>query len=254
MIIFDKILPYFSASLLLFLYEFLLWKPSFIYFIAPLLIITVILTIWRLTNKNFKSKDFGHFLLSPLLFIISCSIILLFLENNNIKQIFIIGSVLTYILIIINIYSFFHQTEKYQPYTIENLSGYVNLISIFLFYASFYSFGLFINTPTWFLTILVFIVTILISYQTLWVNKINFRKARLFLIIIGIIIAELFWCVDFLPTSYFVNAVILIIFYYVIINVSRDYLLGLINFKSVRQYLLVSFFVLILILATAPWI
>lgn len=254
MILLDKNLPYLSAAIVLVSYEILLWKPASLYFIIAILFLNIILSIYRITERKFISKVFGHFLLSPLLFIISCSTTLLFLENNNIKQIFIVGSSLIYLLILLNIYAFLHQTEKYQPYTLENLSSYVNLISVFLFYASFFSFGLFISAPVWLLAILAFIITILISYQTLWANKIDFKRARLFILIIGIILTELYWCVDFLPTSYFVNAVILIIFYYIVINISRDYLLNVLNKKSVRRYLIVSFLVLILTLATAPWI
>lgn len=254
MFLFNRILPYLSSFLILIFLEILLINPFLIYLVAIFLFFIVVLTLWQLTGRNFFNKNFEHFLISDLLFISSCFLLLLLLENTVIKQIFIIGTAIIYLLILLNIFSFLHRPEKYQPYTLENLFSYVNLITAFLFYASFFSFGLFLNTPSWLLTIFSFIIAFLISYQTLWVNKINFKRSNLFVIMIGLILAEFFWSVDFLPTSYFVNAVILIIVYYALINIVRDYLLGNLNKKLIRRYLTVSFFVLILILATAQWI
>jgi len=254
MIIFNRILPYISALLTFIFYELLLAKPVSIYFVTVFLFLNISLSVYSLTDRKFLSKIFGHFLLSPLLFIASTTVLLLFLENDLIKQLFIIGSSIIYLLILLNVYSFLHQPEKYQPYTLENLLSYVNLISVFLFYASFYCFGLFLNTPTWLLTILTLIITFLITYQTLWVSKINFSRSRFFVVLISLIISEMYLSIDFLPTSYFVNAVILTTFYYFLINVSREYLLNLLNKKTVIKYSIVSIIVLILTLATAPWI
>lgn len=254
MILFSRILTFLSSFLVLIFLEILLFFPNRIFIIAAVIFIIIFFSILYITTKKIISKDFEHFLISPLFFISSGFLLLLFLESPIIKQIFILGLSIIYYLILSNLFSFKFQTHKYQPYILENLLSYINLISIFLFYSSIFCFHLLLGISTFLLLPIIFIFTFIITYQLFWVNKIDFKKNWLFTLIIGLIFLELFWAISYLPTGYFVNAIILLIIYYIFINISRDFLLNNLEKRQIKKYLTIGLSALILILATAQWI
>lgn len=254
MILFSKILTFLSSFLVLIFLEILLFFPNRIFIIAAVIFIIIFFSILYITTKKVISKDFGHFLITPLFFISSGFLLLLFLDSPIIKQIFIIGLSIIYYLILSNLFSFKYQAHKYQPYALENLLSYINLISIFLFYSSIFCFNLFLGVSKLILLPIILIFTLTLNYQSFWVNKIDFKKSVLFTLIIGLIFLELFWAIFYLPTGYFVNAVILVVIYYIIMNISRDFLVNILEKKQIKKYLIIGFAVLTITLATAQWI
>ena len=254
MFLYNRILTFLSTVLILIFLELLLIYPNGVYIIAGVIFLIIYFSILYLTTKKILSKDFWNFLITPLFFLSSGFILLLFLESTIIKHIFIFGLAVIYYLILFNLFSFKFKSYKYQPYALENLFSYINLISAFLFYSSIFCFHLFFNISKLILLPIVFIFTLLLNYQSFWVNKIEFKRSIFFTSIISLIFLELFWAIFYLPTGYFVNAVILVVIYYIIVNISRDYLTDNIGKKQIKKYFYIGVSVLILTLATAQWV
>jgi len=253
MTLFNKILPFLSAVLIVVAFEVWFAKPQMIYYVAGSLLLIVIISIWQITGRGLFKKTFWNFLFTPLLLVVSGFILFLLLESIAIKHIFIFGLSLVFYFIMYNIRSFLYQTESYQPYALENIYSYVNLLTSFMFYASFFGLYLFLDIPYWLTTIITFLVSLMLVYRTLWVNKIEWSQGWLYIIASGFVLAESFWVISFVPISYLVAAFILMIIYYLVLSFIRDHLLGKINSKSIKKYITVSVISLAAVLITSQW-
>ena len=74
-----------------------------------------------------------------------------------------------------------------------------------------------------------------------------------YVIIITLATVEIFWAVSFLPTSIYVNGMVVVISYYLLAGLARNWLLGIRGRKVVKRYLLISFVALAIVLLTAKW-
>ena len=249
----NKILPYLSGILVGITFEIWAIHPEWTYYIGLILAFIVVVSIWLLTGRHLLRKTFWNFLSTPFLYIVSSFIFFLLIDNLVIRQLFIVGTAIIVLLTLHNIFSFLHQTEKYQPYALENIYSYVNLISLWLYYASFFGISILLGWPFWFFIILIFILTSFLFMRTLWSFKIPWQKSKLFILIIGLVLAEAGYIVYSLPTSYVFNALLLIVIYYLMMNIMKDYLQGVISRGNVRKYLLISLAVVTTAVATTKW-
>lgn len=253
MILFNRVLPFLSA--LLIAITFVTWsvKPNFTYYIAFVICLINILSIWSLTGCRFFKKTFWNFLSTPFFFLASAYIFLLIIDNLVVAQIFIVSIGLVYMLILRNIFFFLHQTKDYQPYALENIYSYVNMISLFLFYAGFYGLFLFLSWPIWLFVILVLLLSSFLFMRTLWSYKINWQYGKLYIALIGIMMAEAFYAMSLLPTSYLFNSLIIIVIYYLSTNIIKDHLRQRLDRKNIKKYLLISVIITIISFLTTRW-
>ena len=86
-----------------------------------------------------------------------------------------------------------------------------------------------------------------------FINKITREKSNLFILIIALIITETFSVIAQLPSSHFVNGLIIAIFYYIISGIFKSYLLNTLTRKNVLQYIMLGTIVLIGTIVTASW-
>jgi hypothetical protein len=128
------------------------------------------------------------------------------------------------------------------------------LVSMFLFNSSLFGFFLFLNLPLWQLSLVALAFTFILTFQTIWVNKIKPGAAWLPIVIICLIVFEIFWTVSFLPTAFYVNGLLIATIFYLTNNLMRLHLLGSLNKKVVRRYLLLCGAAIVLVLGTAKWV
>jgi hypothetical protein len=97
------------------------------------------------------------------------------------------------------------------------------------------------------------IITWLLVYQMFWASKIIGKNVRLVTVIISLVIAEIAWSIAYLPFAYNISGLILAICYYIIVGLAKDHLLGKLDKKSIKFYLIFGFLGIIIILAMAKW-
>ena len=253
MLILTRIIPYAqSASVFLWLYLTAVLPKIWYVFTALLLVITAIFLL-KLFKWQYQNKEFLLFSLCLFLFIGSANAFLFFLEGELARFVLILFTALLSGFYCYNIFLYLYNQKSYIPYSLQNTSAYLNVVSFFLLMASFYSLELFFSLPFYLVILLVFLLTFILLAQTIWVNKISLKKEIFFLVIVGLIMAELFWAIHYLPTSFYVNALISAIAYYLVINISLNYLSGKKDAKSIKRTLFIGLIMLILVLATAQW-
>jgi len=69
-----------------------------------------------------------------------------------------------------------------------------------------------------------------------------------------LIISEIFLTVSFLPSSIYVNGMLVTISYYMLSGLARNWLIGIKDKRVVKRYVVTSLSLLVLILLTAKWL
>jgi hypothetical protein len=253
MIIIRRISSIVSLILILGFFELLLFKPDWFFFIILFLEATVILTIIGLAWKKIELQEVWQFLIPPVFLVGASYVILFFIEGVLYTQFFIVFVVFLLWNFIENTFLFLYQPVRYQPYALENISAYVNLITVFCIGASFHSSILFLGTSGAISTVFIFLVTFILIMQMLWINKIVIKGNYFVTGVIALIVAEMFWATIFLPSSYLVNGIVIAISYYFLVGIFRYWLLKSLDKKVFKRYIIISVSVFLLVAVTARW-
>ena len=251
---FKRLIPIITPVLIFAGLEFFFFKPSFVYFIALFLILILGAATWEIIGRGLQNIGARWlYPLTPLSFLASGTFFLLFLENAWAKHLLALALAVFCGVFLENIFVYIYQHEKYQINSLENVSNYLNLASMFLFNSSLFGFSLFLNTALWELSLISFGVTFILTFQTIWINKINVKAAWLHIFVICLILFELFWAVSFLPTAFYVNGLIIAISFYLMNNLMRLHLLDNLNRKILRRYFILCGLIVFFVLLTAQW-
>jgi len=250
-----RFIPIITPLLVFLTLEFFYLKPDFIYFFILALLIIISAGTWRIIGKGLVTLEARWFyLLTPLSFIVSGLLFILFIENFFAKHLLTLALSLFWGIFLENIYTYIYRHEKYQINSLENISNYLNLSSVFFLNSSLFGFFIFLNTPLWQLSLISLFASLVLTFQIIWVNKIKPSVALLHLVVICLVLFETFWTVSFLPTAYFVNGLIVTIIFYFLNNIMRLRLTGRLSKMLVRRYIILCGLIMIVLLVTAKWI
>ena len=178
---------------------------------------------------------------------------LVFLENVLLRHFIALAIVLLIFAILQSVTLKFNFRHKYQPHSLDNIISHTNSLSVFLISSGFFSFLIFLAVSSGLLFALFGAFIFLITIQLLWFSETSIKSGWPFLFVITVLMVEIFWAVIYLPTSIYVNAMILTLSYYLISGILKNWLLGIRENRVIKRYLIVSAASLIIILATAKW-
>jgi len=251
LILIKRFFPAF-ISFLIFIFSLLaiFLFPSFLFFIFSFLsIFSGLFFLLILFEK--ETKKFWPYLVTFFLFISGTILFLIFIKNDTLK-------VMTDFLLIFLIFLFFeiifrflYEPRRYPIYSLENLSSVISLIALFLLLSSFFAIKTFTNFPFFVSLIFVFLITFWISYFNFWLKKLPNETITNF--IVSLIILELFFTLNFLPTSFYINGLILIIFFFTMINLLKKEKEAPLDKKTIKEQVIFALVILILILILAKW-
>ena len=75
----------------------------------------------------------------------------------------------------------------------------------------------------------------------------------MFVAVIGLITTEIFLVATYLPSSVYVNAVLVTLAYYNMTGLARNWLLEIKERRILKRYVIISAVTFLIILATAKW-
>lgn len=253
MLIIKRLLVFIYPLLLILGFGIIFYYPLAIYWLPLILVLILAAIVWELNGRTWQKK-FWHFLINPGFFVLSLFFFIIFIDQLSLKWLVAILGAIFAFLILDNLFTFFYQPGRYQPYSLENTSGYVNVITAFLFFSSLYSAIVFLSMRAYWLIPLAFLAVWLLSYQSIIIHQIGWPKGWLYVIINSLIITELFWVTSYLPTGFYVNGAIVAIAHYFIIGLSCSWLLNKLEKRTIKRYILAAIISLVIILGTARWL
>lgn len=187
----------------------------------------------------------------PVLFFLGSLGLLYFINSPVQEQIFIIASTAIYYLAHLGIYRL-RIYEKDE--TARALVGASALTTIFFFYAAVY--GIYLNfvVPLWILMLAFLCVTTLVSFQYLWLIKKDVKSVWNYSLVLGLIMTEIAWVVNFWPFGYLTTGAVTLIFYYVFWDLVQCHFLGNLTKKKVLTNMISFGLLASMILFSSRWL
>lgn len=253
MLLIKRAIPIISSLIFIALIEYIKPGAFSIYLSLTIIVLAVLGSIFLLAEKKLKNEAWA-LLISPLLFVVNAFLFFLFLEKGIIFHILTVMSGIFLFIFLENVFIYLYQPEKYQPYTLENISNYINLVTIFLASSNAISLITFLSMRFWLLGIPFFIIVFLLIFELLWASKITWESSKIYIIIISLILLQVFWAIKSLPTSFYVGGLIIASSYYILSGLTRYYLLNDLDKKVIIRHLIVGFGAIIISLGFAQWL
>ena len=248
-----RLQPILSIIIALSAYEFVFYRPGWFFWLWAVTALLVALSLsWQTFGKPLR--EYAIMLVSLELYISGTLLLLFFTEGIVFHQLIIAVSVISQLIYLTTIFYYYYRTEKYNVHSLQNISSYLNISAMFAISAAAFSATLYINWPNWLLALVILILVWLMSLQMIQINLMEYRRHWIQAVVIAILCAQVFWVVGFLPSGVYVNALIVTTVLYVVLNISRYYLIDRLARAVWMRYFIVGLSVLLLALITARWV
>jgi len=172
----------------------------------------------------------------------------IFIRDDKIKIIFYIANI---ILTFFNFLSFKLKIAKKDNFFTLETNYFTFLVSIFLFFSSIFSFYVFIGINRWVVLLLSFgylSLSYYLIYSTESKDKENISR---YILISSITSSEFFLVLTYLPYSYYVRAILMLAFTFMISNFGKESLSNDVDRKYFKKIFLLIMFLVTVVLITA---
>ena len=213
----------------------------------------LIFTIFQIAHGQlFVTKL--RFLAFPLLTFFSAFSIILFSDYG--PFLYFVGFVVPLILWIWleSLYLLWQQPQSYQAYTLQSLSNYLYLITIFLFIVAATGMQVLFQAPFWLSAAIVALVFWLLQVDQLVLYKIKFPESSLFAILGTFLGMQLFFVLNLLPTHFFLYGLFISLFFYSWLGIGRQVLQRNQTISKSLPYVIIPLGGLLLTFFTSLWI
>ncbi len=256
---FTRFLPLVIPFIIFIFFEIIFFNPKSLYLSLVFILLSILFSARQLFLASNKKEKWQNIILLPIYLsfsavLLSIMIPLNFLFGKLIIQIlFILITVLLYYYFRF-LYYYLMNSNKYKKKSLEYFSSYVNFLSVYLFASAIFGFQSFLNIPIWALMVLILFLIVIVSYEAMWANHITGPLSLFYISLICLCVFELSWVIAFLTLSYYILGLLIAIAYYVLIGLTRFYLLKIINKNIIKTYIILGFVSLFVVLLTARWI
>lgn len=216
--------------------------------IAYVFSILLLMSLWG--SRSISGR--WIFSIVPAIFSFS-SIALLFLVDLPAgKQILVALSTLMFYLALLGAYRL---GDYIKDQTARGMVAASSAATLFFFYTAAY--GIYLNffISLWFLMAEYLLVTVLVSYQCFRIiGRDNNKLSWSYSILLGMVMAEFAWVMNFWPFGYLTTGVVTLIFYYVLWDLAQSYFLDILSKKRVVANMILFSFLITLVLVSARWL
>ena len=187
----------------------------------------------------------------PILLVVSTVGLLYFVQS--LKQEFLLSllSAIMYYFIHIALY----RLRSYRKdKTARGIVAAGSVATIFLFYAT--SYGIYLNfaISLWVLMFVLMLVTTLVSFQYFWLINDDKKNVLNFSLVLGFVMAEIVWILNFWPFGYLTTGVITLIFYYVFWDLVQCHFLNNLSKRRVVTNMLIFALLVAMVLSSTRWL
>lgn len=251
---FNRFLPLLvpvSAFIFLELYFF---KPSLVFVYSLFFLLFVFFSLREFINKSTKKEHLFNFYLFPFLsFVLVVAFTAILSSRFLIQLIFVLEFIFLYNYFKTIYYKLLNPV-KFKNRYLKNFSAYTNFVLFYFLSSIIYAYQIYLKINFLILLFFFLIFSFLIVYQVFWSNEL-YRKENLFYIFLVVLcFLEIAWVVSFMSLNYYILGLLVSISYYIIIGLSRFFLLDKINKQIIKSYLVFGFLSIIFVLLTARWI
>jgi hypothetical protein len=237
--IWQAIIFYLSLEGIIF-YQNYFWLVFFVFIIFSLV-------LFRIFSKTWTGWFVG------LTFYCSVWVILHLIDYDMERHIFAAIAGLVDYFLLFGVYRIIKKPDSMTAKSIINMSI---MSTVFLFFSATYGIYLNFDLPSWLLMIFYFSFITLISQQYfLLINKDeNKHKVWVYSLILGFSVLEMGWVINFWPFGYLTTGIILLMFYYIIWDLSQNYFQDILSVKKVLSNLAIFILISAIVLFSSRWL
>jgi len=250
----NRFLPLFIPLAVFLFLELFYFKPEMIYVAIVFIVLLFLFALRQFIRVSERETGVWNFIILPFSFTIGLIIFSVMVPSRAVVQILFFLDLFFLYIYFKHVYYYLAKSSFYKKFALENISAYGNFLVVFLFFSSIYGLQSFLNISVWILMIIVVIVSAVVVYQVIWINKIDMRQGSFYVILACLVLVETAWALSFLPLSFYLLGLILAICYYMLIGIIRFHLIGNLNRRLVKLYLASGFAAILLVLLTARWL
>lgn len=236
--------------------ELILVKPSLFFWVALALAIASILGVFQVSQKR---KLFS--IICPLMFLVGSFFILPLIGSRLFIHFYVVIAAFVFWLSFLQLRLFFSSQEWLLKISLD-LGKSINLAACFLWFSGIY--GLFTNfsLSPWLVALLGVFAVFLLGFHFLKLSLFeasenNHSAAPRFilaLLVIDITILEILWTLQFSPFSYLTAGAVLVIIYYVALDIWQNKFRGTLSKKLILNHFILGSMLVVLVLATSKWL
>lgn len=228
--------------------------PNLLFPLAFSLVLILGLILFVVSGQRLWSATFWALLITPFWLLVSSVSLIMIVESSFVRWLLVLAIPCLEALYLRQLFLYRYQTTSYQAYSLENYSVTLNVLVAFFGFSSLFGLKLFLGLGWSVLVPLCIALVVTIMYQSLWVQKMSNAQGVFWLLGIGIVLPEIFVSLGFLPTSHFVDGLIMAILFYLVFRLSRLALDKSFERRLIIRHVAVSFTLIIITLVTARWV
>lgn len=230
-------------------FQHLTWFWLGLLVLAALAITT--LTFWYIVGQKFRSL--WPFLVLILLFNVGALLFSIFLSRPISRWLLLVVVALFFGMFLESLYRWLWRPRLYQIYSLENLSSFLGLVSLFWFASTFYGFNIFWGVSLWVVSPAIVLLAIFLSFQFFWASSVWRQQNVWYILAIALIVLELFLALSYLPVIFHIASLILVTSWYIAASLVRTHLVNKLTQGLVRNYLITGGILITLALSLAHW-
>jgi hypothetical protein len=212
-----------------------------------LALILVGATLWGI-RKILKRFIFS---VIPVVFALSAIAMLYLIDSMTERHIFIfLGSCLYYLAFL----GIFRLKVAPKDQTARGMIATSVFAALFFFYAAVYGIYLNFSIALWILMLIFLCITWMVSYEYFSIINEDKKTVQSYSLILGMLMAEIAWMINFWPFGYLTTGVIALIFYYIFWDLTQNHFLHNLSQKRLMANLIFFSVLIGLILATSRWL
>ena len=250
----NRLLPLITAITNFVLLELILFFPKSLFVVMVLLLLMDLFVVRQFLIASKRQEKWWLFIFLPLVFTFGLVTFSTMLTNKLVIQFLFVSNSFFNYFYFLTIYNYLINHTKYKKNSLENISSYGNFLGFYFICSSIYGMQVFLNAEIWRLMIALAFISLIVVYEVFWANNIDNNARFFYMLVLTLMIVEFAWAISFMTLNYYILGLILAIFYYTIIGLTRFYLLRTLNPRTIKSYLILGISSVVLVLFTANWI
>lgn len=254
MMLLNRFLTFLTPALTGFAMLKMIWNPTD--FVPWLLILlgVQIFTILKLSQWKLRSRDTWAWLTLVVMFSASMSAWMLILDYDIARYLVLGVTAVILLLFLDHLFDFLFARATYQSYSLEHISRYMMLMTMFVTASAVFAAPLFLNISRLFALGVGALLVFILEMLSVWWLKLESAPTRQLLLTLYLCSVELLWVLFFLPLHFYVNAMLVTFAFYLILNLGHYAATQSLSSAILKRYAGAGFLIFVLILATAEWL
>lgn len=179
--------------------------------------------------------------------------VLLYIEDVHLLYAVAIAQCVLQYIFLGNVYYFLYKFDRYQKRALPHITSYIGIVNVFYAALLVYALSFYQDIPIWYSVGPLLLFLLLTIIQNLWIHDLSLRERWYYVAVVLIVMAQIVFVTQMLPSVYFVNAITLVITYYAAVHLGISVLQKELTRKEIIRNGVVIAIVVVLVLLTTRW-